>query len=261
MNLFRGILIAWIALHLLSPAGVAADGETPFRYEPPRRLNGTLYEMGSNQKHVLFKFARTATRTGSTVNVLREFRYPDDRVAARERVVYDGDNLVSYELDELQIDARGIVKVRRDPKDATKGTISFEYFSDTRSGAKPKVNTETLRPDTLVGDMIAPFLEAHWDDLVKGDVVRCRYVAAARAETVGFKFVKQSESTWQGKPVVVVRMVPSSFVIAMLVDPIFFTMEKDAPHHVLQYDGRTTPRIRVGNEWKDLDATTMFDWN
>ncbi len=37
-------------------------------------------------------------------------------------------------------------------------------------------------------------------------------------------------------------------------------MEKNPTNRVLQYVGRTTPKIRVGTSWKDLDAVTVFDW-
>jgi hypothetical protein len=37
-------------------------------------------------------------------------------------------------------------------------------------------------------------------------------------------------------------------------------MQKDPPHHVLQYVGRTTPKVEVAGKWKDLDAVTVFDW-
>ena len=109
--------------------------------------------------------------------------------------------------------------------------------------------------------MLAPFLASHWNDLIQGKEVKCRYVAAARAETVGFKFTKHTEATVRGTPAVVIKMSPSSFVIAALVEPLYFTMEKGGEHRVLQYDGRTTPKLKDGNKWKDLDAVTVFDWN
>ena len=55
-------------------------------------------------------------------------------------------------------------------------------------------------------------------------------------------------------------MGATSVFVAQLVDPLFFTMEQAPPHHVLQYTGRTTPKIQIGAEWKDLDAVTVFDW-
>ena len=55
-------------------------------------------------------------------------------------------------------------------------------------------------------------------------------------------------------------MEPTSLIIARLVDPVFFTLEKNGQHRVLRYTGRVTPKTKVGNKWDDLDATVVFDW-
>ena len=55
-------------------------------------------------------------------------------------------------------------------------------------------------------------------------------------------------------------MQPTSIVIARLVEPVYFTVEKGGEHRILQYVGRTTPMIRRGNKWEDLDAVNVFDW-
>jgi hypothetical protein len=261
MKAFTGMFAVWFVLSAACSAVKAAGSEMTSRYEQLQMRGATIYEASSNKKRVLYKFKRTVTRSGPIVKAVREFSYPDGKVAARERMAYEGDNLVSYELEELQINARGGVKLRRDPKNPVKGEITFEYVTDTNSSGKRSANTESLRPDTLVGDMIAPFLTAHWNELIKGKAVKCRYIAAARAETVGFTFEKHSESIWQGKPVVIIKMSATSFIIAALVDPLFFTMEKDGEHRVLQYDGRTTPKLKEGDKWKDLDAVIVFDWD
>jgi hypothetical protein len=230
------------------------------KYEDPKLLLGTVYAKDSGQQQVLFKFKRVATRSGSTLNVLREYTYPDGKPAARERVVYEGDNLVSYALDELQIGAAGTVKVRRNPANPARNTLLFAYTKNLASGSQPKTSTEALRNDTLIGDMVAPFLAAHWAELSKGDKVKCRFVVVPRRETVGFTFAKDSETTLQGRRVVIIRMEATSLIIAKLVDPVVFTLEKDGQHRVLQYVGRVTPKAKAGNKWNDLDARFVFEW-
>jgi hypothetical protein len=190
--------------------------------------------------------------------VRRDFTYADGKPAAREHVVYDGDNLVLFELDELQFGASGKARIRREPNNPAKGAVEFEY---TRSaGARRKVNTETLQRDTLIADMVGPFLMAHWEELRRGEQVKCRYIVVPRAETVGFTFVKDSESTQKGRNVLIVKMEGSSPFVRALIQPLFFTMDLAAPHLVLQYAGRTTPKIQVKGKWEDLDALTVFDW-
>jgi hypothetical protein len=233
---------------------------TALKYEEPKLLTGTIYAKDSARQQVLFKFKRVATRSGSRVNVLREYTYPDGKPAARERIVYDGDDLVSYALDELQNGAAGSVKVQRDASNPARSALLFEYAKDVASGGRPKTSTEALRADTLTSDMVAPFLLSHWAELSNGDKIKCRYVVVPRRETVGFTFVKDSETTFQGRRVVIIKMEPTSLIIKRLVDPVFFTVEKDGQHRVLQYTGRVTPKTKVGNKWDDLDATVVFDW-
>jgi hypothetical protein len=257
LRVLSGIFAAGFVLKSALLPNPARGADPPSRYEYPKLLTGTIYAAHSDLKRVLYKFKRTVTNSGNSITAVREFTAPDGTLAARETVVYLGDDLVSFELEDLQIRTRAAVQLSRAAK--TGATIAFNYISGNNT--RTNVATESLRPDTLISDMIAPFLTAHWDDLLKGKEVKCRYVAADRAETIGFKFVKHAESTRSGKPVVVLKMSPSSFVVAAFVNPIFVTMEKDGNHRVLQYDGRTTPKIKDGSEWKDLDAVTVFDWD
>ena len=81
-----------------------------------------------------------------------------------------------------------------------------------------------------------------------------------RRETVGFTFSRDSETNWQGQAALVVKMEATSRIVAALVDPLLFTIQKAAPHHVLQYIGRTTPKKLTGGKAEDLDAVTVFDW-
>jgi hypothetical protein len=241
-----------VAVVMLLTIGVfAADVE--FKYEQRQFRSATIYARNSQQKGVLFKLTRTTSRAGNEVRVLREFSSPDGKVAARERITYDGDKFVSLQLEDLQIDGKGSAKVVRENGDAT---ISFEY---TKAG-KHKSGSERFTADTVVNDMINPFLVTHWKQLMAGEAVKCRYMAISRAETVGFEFVKMGERTVNGMPMVIVKMAASNMIIAALVDPLMFNIEKNGLHRVLDYDGITTPKIQQGDKFKDLEAITAFDW-
>jgi hypothetical protein len=261
MRMLPGIIAAWFVLSASFSATRAADAEvsSPSRYEQPKLRTATIYEAKSNQTNILYKFRRTVIRSGPTVKVEREFTDPDGKVAVRDRIEYEGNDLVSYEIEELQINARGTVRVKPASKNQAKGKVAFTYITSTSSTTRTNHNIESLAQNTLVGDMVGPFMAAHWNELIKGRTVKCRYIVPSRAETVGFEFKKHAESNRQGKPVVIIKMAPSSYLIAALVDPLFFTVEKDGDHRVLQYDGRTDPKLKVGGKWKDLDAVIVFD--
>jgi hypothetical protein len=227
--------------------------------EHPQYLSGTLYAEEPTDPKVLFKFRRVAHRSGATLTVQNEFSYPDGKLAVRERVVYEGDTLVSYALEELQLGAVGSASLRRSPENPSKGSIEFTYARE--AGGRAKTRTEGLAENTLIADMVGPFLTSHWKALGRGEKVKCHFIVVPRQQTVGFTFVKDSESTWQGLETMVIRMEASSPFVAALVDPMFFTIEKAPPHRVLQYAGRTTPKIQAGGKWKDLDAVMVFDWD
>jgi hypothetical protein len=230
-------------------------------YEEPKLLVGNIFPLGSDEKKILFKFQRTSTREGATVNVLREYTAADGSKAARDRLAYEAGKLVSLSSEEFQKGEKGSAVLRSDPNHPGQRTISFEFSA--AGATEPKRSTESERTDipTLVDDMIPGFIVTHWTELAAGGSAKFRYIVLSRGETVGFRLVKESETTRQGKAVLRIKMEPSSFIIAQLVDPIYFVVEKDSPHRILQYLGRTTPVIKNGNKWKDLDADTVFEWN
>jgi hypothetical protein len=248
-----------LMLLFLLVSGTAGDVKSQitsvFKYEEPRSLTATIYSL--DRKTVLFKFSRRSTRSGNRLEVIREYTYPDGKLAARERVFYNGDELQSCELEKLQTGLKSRANVATDPENPASKVVLFE---SSKGPGSPKRRSEPLRKDTLNDDMVGQFLADHWDALKKGEEVKFRMIVASRAETIGFRLLKESESQWQGKPVVILRMEPTSPVIRALIDPLHFKVEKGSPHHVLEYSGRTTPKLKSGSKWEDLDAVTVFDW-
>jgi hypothetical protein len=240
------LLIGALFTQLLPAADAGVE------YLEPKILTGTIYS-DANLKQILFTFRRVATNSGSTIHVLREFNLPNGKLAAREQVVYEGSQLKSFVLEELQTGAKGAVTV-----EATDGAPKIKF--NFTEGSTKKSGSEKFLNEILTSDMVGPYLAAHWDAIAKGASVKCRLVSVSRAETVGFKFFKESDSRWQGKPVSIVTLQPSSLIIAKFVDPLHFIVEKEAPHRVFQYTGRTTPSIQKNGKWEDLDAVTVFDW-
>jgi hypothetical protein len=250
MKIFSLVLL----LALIGPNLVAAELD----YAEPPLLTGTIVAPGTT--NVLYHFRRTTTRTSNTVQVLRMFNYPDGKLAARERATYVNGKLGAFQVDELQISAQGNAQLEPDPKNPAKTKISFDYTVGDGRAAKKKTDSETTDGDVLIGDMIPYFIVRHWGELMRGNAAKFRFVVPARLETVGFKLVKDSEVTWRGQSCIKLRMEPTSVIIAQIVDPLFFTVEKSGAHRIVEYDGRSTPKIRRGNSWKDLDAVNLYDW-
>jgi hypothetical protein len=245
-----------------SPAGFAAGTGNPPSAEPydfaaPQLLTGKLYTIGSGRKEVLYTFRRTATRSGSTVSVQRQFLGTNGVVVAVENVVYESGRLVSFQMQEFQAQVSGAVQIVPDPENPARQKLVIGYG---RGLTPPKGEAAKLPPDTLFDDTLYPFMIAHWDDLMRGDSVKFRFISLEWKRTFAFRFVKTAELVQDGRTVEQIKMEPVSVVVSHLVDPLVFNVEKDGAHHILSYIGRTTPRVKKGKAWKYLDAETVFDW-
>lgn len=261
-RLAHAILI-WLLSPAFSRAGTPLESasQTPaLDYSEPKLLVGNIFALAPEPKKLLFRSERRGTRTGSTAQVTCDYTYPDGAVAARDRIVYEAGRLYSFSEEELQTGEKGSAVIRADPKNAGKSRIYFEYTTGQGSEAKRASGSEGLENDTLVDDMIPAFIVSHWAALDQGAAAKFRYIVLSRRETVGFKLVKEMEITWRGQRAVRIKMEPTSFLIAQLVDPLLFTVEKNGAHRILEYTGRTTPLVRNGNKWKELDAACVFDW-
>jgi hypothetical protein len=225
-------------------------------YLAPKLLTGSIYDKPSGR--LLLTFRRTATQTGDVVSVLREFKNSDGSMAAVERVRYERGRLVRFDLEERQIGATGNARVELLPDQRQR--IQFQYTMRSSRAGRPKQESETPREQVLINDMIPYFVVEHWDELARGEVVKFRYIVVPRLETIGFKLRRESTAELQGKKFVRLKMEPTSRFIAQFLDPLVFTVEADSPHRIFQYWGRTTPKVRSGQSWNDLDALNVYNW-
>ncbi len=244
------------------PAGLAADtnalSAASYDYAVPKLVTGTLYAIGSDRKQILYTFRRTATRVGDTVNVVRQFLATNGAVVAEEDVTYTAGRLVSFQMREFQAGVSGAIRIEPDPKHPDRQRLFISFGHSLTPPAKG--DAQTLAPDTVIDDTLYPFMMAHWDDLMRGEAVKFHFVSLEHERTYEFRFVKTGESQQAGRTVEQIKMEPVSKFLAAFVDPMWFTVQKDSPHLILSYTGRTTPRVQKGKSWKYLDAETVFDW-
>ena len=193
----------------------------------------------------------------ATVHVERQFLGTNGAVAALETVLYESNQLVSFEMQDFQARLSGAIHIEPDPKNPARQDIFISYAHGLNP---PKGHARTLQPDTVIDDTLYPFMLAHWDDLMRGNAVEFHFVSLDWERTFEFELVKTGESVQHGRPVVQITMKPVSMFIATLVKPLLFTVQKNGPHRILSYTGRTTPRIQKGKSWKYLDAETVFDY-
>ena len=207
--------------------------------------SAVIYERDSAKSAVLFRFTHTESPDGkSAKNVYTDAQGQE---AVIEEMSFDQGRLVRYVFLQKQLDEKGSLEIKD-------GKVLFSYTH----GGKTETDDEKLTPDLVSNYTLIPYIQAHWQALMKGDTVGIRYGAVERKETVGFKLFKVEEKkSPSGKDLAVIKMKPTSFVIAALVDPVLFTLEKDTlkPVEIL---GRVVPRQKADGKWKDLDARFVF---
>ena len=124
---------------------------------------------------------------------------------------------------------------------------------------KTRTDDEDFKPNTLVGPTTIGYVLKHWKEIMNDDDVDVRFGVLDRRETVGFKFFKIKEEKEGDQDVIVVKMKPTSIIIASLVDPLIFRFDK-AGTKVLSIVGRTLPKQLIDGKWKDLDAESVYDY-
>ena len=249
-----GFFLGW---NSLAADLTITNSPAPFDFATPKVLTGKLYEIGSHRQKLLFNFRRTAERSGSTVRVERKFFCPDGSLAAAENVVYESGQFASLQMKEFQANVSGAIEVVPDSKKTGQSKLIVSYDHGLNP---PKGDPQIFYPDTVQDDNLYTFMMNHWDELMRGDSVKFKFVALEWKRTFGFRLVKICECVQDGTPLVQIKMEPSNIFVAQLVNPLIFTVEKAEPHRIISYIGRTTPRIKRGKNWKYLDAETVFDW-
>lgn len=259
--IFHLFVLGMLGFGLLQSAPAADTAKIPspesFDYATPRLITGTLYQIGSDRKDILFTFRRTATRSGRTVHVDRQFLRPDGSVAAEETVDYNSGQLVSLQMKEFQADVSGDLEITADSNKPAQRELVIGFGHGL---TPPKGDIQKLPADIVIDDNLYPFMLAHWDDLMHDKAVKFRFVSLEWKRTFMFHFVKTGETAQNGRTVEQIKMEPTNLIVRHFVKPLDFTVEKDAPHRILSYIGRTTPRVKNGKSWKYLDAETVFDW-
>lgn len=202
---------------------------------------GQGYEIGSSRGKLLFTLERTFAADGRTAKSV--FRDLEGKVLVTENLAFDASGaLASYEVIHAQAGTQGKVEV-------AEGKLVF-----TKDG---KTESEKLAPNWAVGPVIVPLLTRRWEEVMRGDTIPIRLASWERQETVGFELLKDRVENGR----VFVKMKPSSFVISMLVKPIFFEMPADGKS-VLSVVGRVLPKVQEGSKdspkFKDLDAEVVY---
>ena len=212
-------------------------------------LTADVLELGADPKTApLFTYIRTVVSSGDGGHEeLGVFKDRDGKIAVEEKIslTASGD-LISYEMNQHQVETKGSVTI-------SGGKVHFSFEKD----GKAKTADEDAVANLIVGPTLVPYLQKNWVALKKGNSIKARFAVPDRRETVGFKFSLVDEAKDGERKTARIKMSASSFLIAALINPLYFTFTDDGSK-LLNFEGRTLLKQKLGGAWGDLDARTVY---
>lgn len=224
-----------------APAG-AEKGPAEKAPGAPEKYKADVFDLEG--KEPFFTYEAERTYTGDKMNYTATFKDLQGEVVAEEKAELDKGVIVRFESERKPTREKGLIEVRD-------GRM---YFTYTERGDK-KTKWAILQPDTVLSANFTPFIESHWNDLMAKKPVKFNYAVWYRMETVGFQFTHDSETANE----VVFKMAPTNLFYRSLVNPLFITYDKKSKR-LLTLKGRTLPKIKKGNSWRDFDALIKYHY-
>jgi hypothetical protein len=210
---------------------------------------GTVYEVGSQRKRLLFTIhADLLVPRPTTRTFISKYVDAQGKEAMTERATFENLKLQKYTIQQEQLgETYELTVIGRKIR-----------FLSSKQG-KPEIQERDLPENLVVGPSFVPFLQQHWHELERGEKVKAQLAALDRKDTYGFEFVKTRETKFGEQNAFVIKMSPTSSMVAAVVRPTYFTVTVDGSR-ILQIIGRMLPKLRVGSRWVDFEGEAVFNY-
>ena len=210
-------------------------------------FKGFVYEKNSERKKILYTIEREEKKTDSNEILIIKHLNQEGVLAVEEIATFEKNQLQKYELSYPLSQEFGKVTI-------ADGKAHFSYTKD----GKTKEDTEKWSDNFIVGLSLKNYIQSNWDSLINGNTLKVRFGVPDRIESVGFSLFRVKENEKDNHSIVV-KMKPTSFLIAALVDPIYFNFDIKTKE-LNSFIGRAKPKQLINGKWKDLDAETVYNW-
>ncbi|MFN7904706.1 MAG: hypothetical protein ACK5P5_05935 [Pseudobdellovibrionaceae bacterium] len=210
-----------------------------------------IFEPKTSFQKKLFDLSVTsATSPDGVVTATGTFKNTQTgEVVIEEVAKYKDAEFMETKIEQKQTGEKGQIKV-------ADGKIEFIYIS---KDGKEKKNSEKIKSGMKI---LAPanfivFIRKNWAELNKDKVIPLRMVVWDRYETVGFDLIYEGPVRRSGQDLIKLKLKPSSFLIAALVNPISMWFSTDG-QRMIEMQGRVAPKVKDGDDWKTLDADVKY---
>lgn len=218
------------------------------------KLEGKIFDPQNGFTNASFFYENARKQEGSTVESTTLYKDRAGNVLVEEVTTYESGNLVRYTYNQKQVNETGEITVKD-------GKVTYKF----RHAGKEDSESEKIDGEMIVPDMVPGVVTKHWDELMRGDTVKTRFLVLERQDNFGFKFFKDKERELNGVAVVDFILKPSSMFIAAVAPKIRITAEKAAPHRTVEMDGILPVRVpekfppRKRSDYHALDGLLRFE--
>lgn len=211
--------------------------------------SASLFDLKSQRTKELFKLHIQVDGKAEITYTTATFTNLSGEVVAKEEAQIRGAQILSYRIQQSQTGESGNFVVKGD-------RISFEY----EVNGKRQYSDEKVKGIVLSTANFSAFVRENWDSLVQGKSFQVRFAVWNRLETVGFSLQKVGEVSHGEDKWVELKFKPSNFLISALVDPIYLWYSL-SDRRLMLMKGRVTPKVKSGNDWRDLDAESVYTYD
>jgi hypothetical protein len=207
---------------------------------------GRVFPLKGNAGKPTYVYERRVEKREAALVSTHITRDPSGAVILADSATHSPDYaLQTYALLQNQLGHSGTIRVDKE-------TIRFELFDGAkhRSRVEKRKGAVVVTGPTLVGHVFQQL-----DALRAGKSLEVRFAILDRLETIGFELRAAPAQPGQTR----VRMRPSSFILAAVIDPIDFTFET-ASGKLVRLEGRVPPKVRAGDRWRDFDARVEYQF-
>lgn len=205
-----------------------------------------IYQREGDVSAPLFTFERSVREIGQERVTEVEFRDRKGEIVASEQVVYKEGSVDRFQLIQKQVHERYLMTVTGD-----------EAVFEVEKNGETSHSRSDWTPDTLVVDQIPAYVEAHWEQLMRGQTVSFRLVALSRTRIVDFSLKHTGSTRHQGSPAEMFRIQASSFFVRWFAPEIELVFAPGGKK-LLEVRGPLPVKVREDNSWSDLNARLVW---
>jgi hypothetical protein len=204
---------------------------------------GDAYAVDSGEQLYSEHHVIKVDSTGRYITSNVEYRDPDNKVFATKHLDFNG-ALTKPELSFNDLRSGNMIKTRN-ILNGDEHFVAVELHNGQEVEVTMLSSSERSAPVTDAG--FDQFVETHWQALVNGDTLELDFLALSRATYIGFTLEKTSDEGDLMK----LRLAPASFLIRLLMDPIYLTYDR-VTRKLLVFEGLTNiDRVVEGRELSD----------